>query len=161
MISLNLFHKSMADPIAQAYALEKKTWVNGETGTLTGFEIEASRQLGAGFTATTNYTFIDSLLRYVQQINSAGASQVVDSTFEGQPENIFNFILGYEHEELGFGASLVYNLTFNAWNCDGKVTLKITNLLDYEDTQLFAPTELVYKSYSPGRSLSLSADFEF
>lgn len=191
-ISLNLFHKSMTDPIAQAYALEKKTWVNGETGTLTGFEIEASRYLGVGLSSTANYTYIDSLLRYVQQINSAGESQVVDSTFEGQPENIFNFILGYDYEDWGLRASLVYNFTdsyltgvpatsespsiirdpyhsldfvlsksFNAWNCDGKVTLKITNLLDSEDTQVFAPTELVYKSFSPGRSLSLSADFEF
>jgi TonB-dependent receptor len=191
-VSVNLFHKSMTDPIAQAYALDKKTWVNGESGTLTGLEIELARQLGAGFSLTSNYTFIDSLLRYVQQINSQGQSQLVDSTFEGQPENIFNLILGYEHEEMGLRASLVYNFTdsylvgvpatvespsivrdpyhsldfvisksFNAWNCDGKVTLKITNLLDSEDTEVFAPTELVYRSYSPGRSLSLSADFAF
>jgi len=191
-ISINLFHKSMTDPIAQSYALEKKTWVNGESGTLTGLEIEIARQLGAGFSLTSNYTFIDSLLRYVQQINSQGQSQVVDSTFEGQPENIFNLILGYDHEEWGLRTSLVYNFTdsylvgvpatvespsivrdpyhsldfvlsksFNAWNCDGKVTLKITNLLDSEDTEVFAPTELVYRSYSPGRSLSLSADFAF
>ena len=191
-VSLNLFHKSMTDPIAQAYALDKKTWVNGESGTLTGLEIELAHQLGAGFSLTSNYTFIDSLLKYVQQINSQGQSQLVDSTFEGQPENIFNLILGYEHEEMGLRASLVYNFTdsylvgvpataespsivrdpyhsldlvisksFNAWSCDGKVTLKITNLLDSEDTELFAPTDLVYKSYSPGRSLSISADFEF
>lgn len=191
-ISLNLFHKSMTDPIAQAYALEKKTWVNGETGVISGLEIEASHELGAGFSITTNYTYIDSLLRYTQLINSGGQSQVVDSTFEGQPENIFNLILGYEHEDLGVRASLVYNFTdsyltgvpvtvesptitrepyhsldfvisksFSAWECDGKVTLKVTNLLDYEDTQVFAPTDLVYKSYSPGRSFSLSADFEF
>ena len=191
-VSVNLFHKSMTDPIAQAYALDKKTWVNGESGTLTGLEIELARQLGAGFSLTSNYTFIDSLLRYVQQINSQGQSQLVDSTFEGQPENIFNLILGYEHEQLGLRASLVYNFTdsylvgvpatvespsivrdpyhtldfviskaFNAWNCDGKVTLKITNLLDSQDTEVFAPTELVYRSYSPGRGLSLSADFEF
>ena len=191
-VSLNLFHKSMTDPIAQAYALEKKTWVNGESGELTGLEIEAAHQLGAGFSVSANYTYIDSLLRYVQQINSQGQSQLVDSTFEGQPENIFNLILGYDHEEWGLRASLVYNFTdsylvgvpatvespsivrdpyhsldfvlsksFTAWNCDGKVTLKITNLLDSDDTEVFAPTELIYKSYSPGRSLSISADFEF
>ena len=191
-ISINLFHKSMTDPIAQSYALEKKTWVNGESGTLTGLEIELARQLGAGFSLTSNYTLIDSLLKYVQQINSQGQSQVVDSTFEGQPENIFNLILGYDHEEWGLRTSLVYNFTdsylvgvpatvespsivrdpyhsldfvisksFSAWNRDGKVTLKITNLLDSEDTDVFAPTELIYRSYSPGRSVSLSADFEF
>jgi TonB-dependent receptor len=191
-LSLNLFHKDMSDPIAQAYALEKKTWVNGESGTLTGFEIEASHYLGAGFSVTTNYTKIDSLLRYNQQINSLGDSQVVDSTFEGQPENIFNFILSYDHEELGLQASVVYNFTdsyltgvpataespvitrkpfhsldcvlsksFTAWSCDGKVTFKVTNFLNYQDTQVFAPTELVYKSYSPGRSYSLGMDFEF
>jgi len=191
-ISINLFRKSMTDPIAQSYALEKKTWVNGESGTLTGLEVELARQLGAGFSLTTNYTFIDSLLRYLQQINSQGQSQVVDSTFEGQPENIFNLILGHDHEEWGLRTSLVYNFTdsylvgvpatvespsivrdpyhtldfvisksFNAWNCDGKVTLKITNILDTEDTEVFAPTELVYRSFSPGRSMSLSAEFAF
>lgn len=191
-VSLNLFHKSMADPIAQAYALDKKTWVNGETGEITGLEFEVARQLGAGLSITANYTYIDSLLRYEQQINSQGQSQVVDSTFEGQPENIFNLILSHEYEEWGLRSSLVYNFTdsyltgvpataespsivrnpyhsldfvfsksFSAWNCDGKFTFKITNLLDSEDTEVFAPTELVYKSYSPGRSLSISADFEF
>jgi TonB-dependent receptor len=191
-VSLNLFHKSMTDPIAQAYELDKKTWVNGESGEITGLEFEVARQLGAGFSVMANYTYIDSLLRYVQQINSQGESQLVDSTFEGQPENIFNLIVGYDHEEWGLRTSLVYNFTdsyltgvpatvespsivrdpyhsldfvlsksFNAWNCDGKVTLKITNLLDSDDTEVFAPTELVYKSYSPGRSLSISADFEF
>jgi TonB-dependent receptor len=191
-ISLSLFHKSMTDPIAQSYELEKKSWVNGESGRLTGLEIELARQLGAGFSITSNYTYIDSLLSYLQKINSQGVEQLVNSTFEGQPENIFNLILGYDHEEWGLRASLVYNFTdsylvgvpatvdspsivrdpyhsldfvlsksFTALNCDGKVTLKITNLLDSDDTEVFAPTELVYKSYSPGRSLSISADFEF
>jgi TonB-dependent receptor len=191
-ISLNLFHKDMANPIAQSFDLEKKTWVNGESGSLSGIEIEANRQLGAGFSITSNYTFIDSLLQYEQKINSAGESQLIDSTYEGQPENIFNFILGYEHDDLGLRASLVYNYTdsyltgvpateespsivrqpyhlldfvlsksFRAWGCDGKVTLKIGNLLDSEDIQVFAPTELIYKSYSPGRSVSISADLEF
>lgn len=191
-ISLNLFHKSMTDPIAQAYTLEKKTWVNGESGELTGIELEAERDLGAGFSLTGNYTYIDSLLKYNQQINSSGASQVVENTFEGQPENIFNLILAYRHEDLGIRASLIYNFTdsyltgvpatrespsitrepfhsldlvltkdYNIWSCDGKVTLKITNLLNSKDTQVFAPTDLVYKRYSPGRGLSLSADFDF
>lgn len=191
-VSLNLFHKSMKAPIAQSYALDKKTWVNGESGVITGYEIEAARELGAGFNISTNYTYIDSLLKYTQKINSLGDSQVVDSTFEGQPENIFNLIFGYDHEDIGLRTSLVYNFTdsyltgvpatvesptirrepyhsldfvisksFSAWDCDGKVTLKFTNLLDLEDKQVFAPTELIYKSYSPGRSVSLSADIEF
>lgn len=191
-ISINLFHKSMTDPIAQSYALEKKTWVNGESGTLTGLEIEFARQLGAGFSFTSNYTLIDSLLRYVQKINSQGESQVVDSTFEGQPKNIFNLIFGYDNAEWGLRTSLVYNFTdsylvgvpatvespsiirdpyhsldfvvsksFNAWNCDGKFTLKIANLLDSDDTEVFAPTQLVYRSYSPGQSVSISAYIEF
>ena len=190
--SINLFHKSMTAPIAQSYDLEKKTWVNGESGQLTGYEVEANRDLGLGFSLTANYTYIDSLLRYDQKINSSGLSQTVDSTFEGQPENIFNLILGYEHGDLGFKSSLVYNFTgsyltgvpatvesptiiresyqsldfvlsksFQLKECDGRVTLKITNLLDSEDRQVFAPTDLVYKSFSPGRGLSLSADFEF
>ena len=191
-ISLNLFHKSMTSPIAQSYALDKKTWVNGESGVITGYEIEAARELGAGFNITANYTYIDSLLKYIQKINSLGESQVVDSTFEGQPENIFNLIFGYNHEGLGLRTSFVYNFTdsyltgvpatvesptimrdpyhsldfvisksFRAWDCDGKVTLKFTNLLDRKDRQVFVPTDLIYKSYSPGQSVSLSADIEF
>jgi TonB-dependent receptor len=191
-LSFNLFHKNMSNPIAQAYELEKKTWVNGENGMLTGFEIEASHYLGAGFSVTTNYTKIDSLLRYIQKINSLGDSQVVDSTFEGQPENIFNLILGYDHEELGLTASIVYNFTdsylvgvpatvespvitrkpfhsldfvlsksFSSWSCDTKVTFKVANLLNYRDTQVFAPTDLVFNSFSPGRSYSLGVDIEF
>jgi TonB-dependent receptor len=191
-LSANLFHKAMSDPIAQAYALEKKTWVNGEQGTLQGIEFELNQVLGGGFDFSTNYTYIDSLLQYRQQINSSGESQLVNSSFEGQPEHIFNLLFGYEHAEWGVKTSLVYNYTgeyltgvpatvgspsimreayssldlvisksFELWECDGTVKLKIGNLLDSEDTQVFAPTELVYQSYSPGRSLSLSADFAF
>jgi TonB-dependent receptor len=191
-LSANLFHKAMTDPIAQAYALEKKTWVNGEQGTLQGIEFELSQVIGGGFDFSTNYTYIDSLLQYRQQINSSGQSQLVNSSFEGQPEHIFNFLFGYEYADWGLKTSLVYNYTgefltgvpatvgsptimreayssldlvisksFELWECDGTVKLKIGNLLDSEDRQVFAPTELVYQSYSPGRSLSLSADFAF
>lgn len=191
-LSANLFHKSMTDPIAQAYALEKKTWVNGRKGTLQGIEFELAHALGMGFDFSTNYTYIDSLLQYDQEINSQGQTQLVNSSFEGQPEHIFNFILSHEHPEWGLRTSLVYNYTgeyltgvpatagsptimreayssldlviskdFEIWECDGSVKIKVGNVLDSDDTQVFAPGDLVYQSYSPGRSISLSADFSF
>lgn len=191
-LSANLFHKAMTDPIAQAYELEKKTWVNGRKGTLQGIEFELSHVLGMGFDFSTNYTYIDSLLQYDQKTNSQGDSQLVNSSFEGQPEHIFNFILGYEYPDWGVRANLVYNYTgeyltgvpatvgspsimreafssldivvskdFELWECDGSVKIKVGNVLDSEDTQVFAPGDLVYQSYSPGRSVSLSADFSF
>ena len=191
-LSANLFHKSMTDPIAQAYDLEKKTWVNGRQGTLQGIEFELSHLLGRGFDFSTNYTYIDSLLQYDQKINSQGDSQLVNSSFEGQPEHIFNFILNYEYPDWGVRTSLVYNYTgeyltgvpatagspsimreafssldlvvskgFEFWECDGSVKIKVGNLLDSEDRQVFAPGELVYQSFSPGRSVSLSAEFSF
>jgi len=191
-IALGLFRKEMSSPIAQAFDGLKKTWVNGETGELQGFEITASRKLGSGWDIGANYTFIDSLLSYTQILNSFGDSQVIDSSFEGQPEHIINIMLGYTHEPWDARASLIYNYTgsyltgvpatadssavlregyhsldlvlskgFRLPHCDGTVKLKLVNLLDSKDSQVFEGTSLPYSSFRPGRGVSLSAEFTF
>jgi TonB-dependent receptor len=191
-LTLGAFRKDMTSPIAQAFDAEKKTWVNGETGTLQGFEITAFQQLGGGWDISGNYTYIDSTLRYTQQINSLGETQEIESSFEGQPAHILNLMLGYEYEPWKTRVSLVYNLTgsyltgvpatadssailrekfqlldliiskdFAFMNCDGSVKLKLVNLLDSEDRQVFEGTNLVYQSFHQGRGISLSAEIKF
>jgi hypothetical protein len=191
-IAIGLFRKEMTSPIAQAFDGLKKTWVNGETGELEGFEITASQQLPGGWDIGANYTFIDSLLSYTQTINSFGDTQLINSSFEGQPEHIVNLMLGYTYEPWQANVSLVYNYTgsyltgvpatvdssailregfhsldlilakdFQLPHCDGTVKLKLVNLLDSEDSQVFEGTNLPYNSFHPGRGVSLSAEFKF
>jgi outer membrane cobalamin receptor len=191
-IALGLFRKEMTSPIAQAFDGLKKTWVNGETGELEGFEITASQKLPGGWDIGANYTFIDSLLSYTQTINSFGDTQLIDSSFEGQPEHIINLMLGYTYEPWQANASLVYNYTgsyltgvpatidssailregfhsldlilakdFQLPYCDGTVKLKLVNLLNSEDSQVFEGTNLPYNSFHPGRGISLTAEFKF
>ena len=189
-LSLSLFHKSMDAPIAQAFDLFRKTWVNGTEGSLQGLELEGRYNLDDNWNLTANYTYINSLLSYEQQIGQT--IQSIDSSYEGQPEHIFNLILGYDHKDSGWGGSLVYNFTgsyltgvpltaaspailreaynsldlilyknFTAWGCDGSVKLKFGNLLDETDTQVFEDTDFVYESFKPGRSVSLSLEMNF
>lgn len=190
-LSLSLFHKSMQSPIAQAFDITKKTWVNGTDGTIQGMEFEASRRFQKYWSLTGNYTFIDSTLEYVQQVGTSGA-QLIESTFEGQPEHILNAILAYDNTESGWGGSLVYNYTgpyltgvpltsdspsivregfssldlilykdfVTKW-CDGNVKLKIRNLLGESDKEIFDGTDLVYRSFNAGRSVSLTFTLEF
>jgi TonB-dependent receptor len=191
-ISLGLFRKEMTSPIAQAFDGLKKTWVNGETGELEGFEVTASQKFDSGWDIGANYTFIDSLLSYTQIINSLGDTQLIDSSFEGQPEHIINLLVGYTYEPWQTRASLVYNYTgsyltgvpatadsasimresyhsldlvlskdFQLSHCDGTVKLKLVNLLDSKDSQVFEGTNLPYSSFHPGRGISLSAEFTF
>ncbi len=189
---MGLFRKDMKAPIAQAFDGFFRTWVNGEAGEIQGIELTGSHNLGAGWDIAANYTFIDSTLTYVQQLNTQGDTELIDSSFEGQPEHILNILVGYTHEPWQARASLVYNYTgsyltgvpptadaaaviresyhsldlviskdFQFNHCDGTVKLKMVNLLDSEDTQVFEGTSLPFNSFSPGLGVSLSADFYF
>lgn len=191
-IAVGLFRKEMTSPIAQSFEGLKKTWVNGEAGELEGFEITANQNLGSGWDIGANYTFIQSLLSYEQKINTQGETQLIDSSFEGQPEHIINLLVGYTYEPWQARASLIYNYTgsyltgvpatadsaavlresyhsldfvlskdFQFAHCDGTVKLKLVNLLDSEDRQVFEGTNLPYNSFHPGRGVSLSAEFNF
>ncbi|MFC7339334.1 outer membrane beta-barrel protein [Haloferula chungangensis] len=189
-VGISLFHKDMTDPIAQAYNLTRKTWVNGEEGTLQGVELEISKDFLTWWSLTTNFTYIDSSLVYQQALG--GASRTIHTTFEGQPEHIFNLNLGYDNVETGWAVNLIYNFTgsyltgvplsdidppirresfdlldlvvrkrFDIWNGVGIVKLKCGNLLDSTDTQVFDGTDKIYESYKPGRSYSISFKYEF
>ena len=190
-MAVGLFHKSMTDPIAQAYNLNKKTWVNGDQGTLQGIELEVRKRFLEHWNITSNFTLIDSLLEYQQQVGTSGI-QTITTTYEGQPDHIFNFIFGYDHQPTGWSANLIYNYTgsyltgvpltdttpairrdayhsldlvlmkrFDLRECVGTVKLKLGNLLDGTDTERVEDSELIYRSYKPGRSASLSFEVEF
>ncbi|MEX1114296.1 MAG: outer membrane beta-barrel protein [Akkermansiaceae bacterium] len=190
-LAIGLFYKDMKNPIAQAYDLTRKTWVNGESGELKGIEIEARHHFTENWSLSSNYTYIDSILEYDQIVGTSG-TQTISSSYEGQPENIFNLILGYDHPDSGYSASLVYNFTdsyltgvpltsnspaivresfdsldlvisrrFEVRDCVGIVKLKVVNLLDATDTESFDGTGFTYRSFKPGRSYTLSYEMEF
>jgi outer membrane receptor protein involved in Fe transport len=43
----------------------------------------------------------------------------------------------------------------------GIVTINFGNLLDSADTELFDGTDLVYRSFKPGRTFGLKFDYQF
>ena len=121
-----------------------------------------------------------------------GGPQLVNTTFEGQPEHIFNLNFGYDNPDTGWATNLVYNFTgsyltgvpfgtqdravrrdsfsqldlivqkrIDLWDGVGIVKLKCGNLLDSTDREFFEGTDLVYRSYKPGRNFSLSFTFEY
>lgn len=189
---LGLFRKDMTAPIAQAFDGFRRTWVNGESGELEGVEITASHNFESGWNVGANYTFIDSLLSYIQQLNTQGDTELINSSFEGQPEHIINLMVGYTYEPWLTNVSLVYNYTgsyltgvpptadaaaviresfhsldlviskdFQFDHCDGTVKLKLVNLLNSEDSQVFEGTNLPFNSFHPGIGISLSAEVSF
>jgi TonB-dependent receptor len=187
MLAFSLFYKSLDAPIAQTYGLGERTFVNGTGGTLSGIEIELQKRFFTHWSVTSNFTFIDSVLEFVQPPN-----QLVSSTFDGQPEYIYNLILGWDHKDSGWAATLNYNFTgsyltsvpsssveppvrreaynqidlvvqkkFEFEQGVGIVTLNIGNLLDAEDTESFDGTNLTYRSYRPGRTYGIKFEYEF
>jgi outer membrane receptor protein involved in Fe transport len=108
--AVNLFHKNVGDPIVKVLQpTGVLSWVNGQGGSIEGLEIEAEKRFDEHWSLTANYTYLKSLLE-VTQI-SAGRELKYESTFEGQPDQIANVILGYDHADWGLRTSLVYNYT--------------------------------------------------
>lgn len=186
-LALSYFKKTMESPIAQAYTLGDRTFINGESGALEGVEVELRKRLLERWLISSNFTLIDSLLEFQQP-----PTGTVSSTFDGQPDYIFNFSLGWDDVDSGFSATLNYNLTgsyltavplgaleppvrrqayeqldfviqkrFELRHGVGIVTLNLGNLLDSTDSQIFDGTGLVYESFKPGRSIGLKLEYQF
>lgn len=186
-LAISFFQKSMDSPIAQAYSLGDRTFINGEKGSLQGIELEIQQRFFERWLISSNFTFIDSLLEFQQP-----PTGLVTSTFDGQPDYIFNFALGWDNADSGLSATLNYNLTgsyltavplgaaeppvrreafnqldlvvqkrFKLGQGVGIVTLNFANLLDSTDNQVFDGTELVYESFKPGRSIGLKLEYQF
>lgn len=185
LFSFNLFYKDMDKPITEILDGRQKTWVNGLSGELRGLEIEFAKQVAESWSIRANYTYIDSLLEYEQN------GQRIESTYDGQPEHIFNLNLGYANEEHRYSVNLVYNFTGSYLvtvppdaNISG-VRRRARHSLDLiakKDFSVFgsdatvtlevgnlldAPMEFeyegvgFYESYNPGRSIKLSMKMSF
>jgi len=109
---ISLFNKRIDDPIvliSRRLPTDLITYVNGETGEISGAEFEFELVNLGPFSVGGNYTYIDATLLY-DVVNGSIVDQL-ETRFPFQPEHIFNINLGYEHEEYGFGANLVFNFT--------------------------------------------------
>ena len=114
-VGLNFFYKTIEDPIFTIVDPQlggrARTFANlGETE-VKGVELEASKQLGGGFSVTGNLSYILASPSPGQvPVGSQEFNATIDS-LEGQPELLANLILSYENEDSGFSANLIYNFT--------------------------------------------------
>jgi len=187
-VGIGLFHKNVESPIVDAFnpVINAQSWINGESGTLQGVEMEANTLWADHYRIGGNYTYIDSALVYLLR------GTPLTTGFTGQPTHITNLFAGYEHEDHGIAANLVYNFTgsflssapvspnapaiiedafhsmdfifeksFHARGCDGKVKLAFRNLLDSTRRQYFEGTDFTFREGKPGRSVSLSFETSF
>lgn len=112
---INLFYKTIEDPIFTIVdPLEggrARTFANlGETE-VKGIELEASKDLGGGFSLTGNISYIQaSPTPGTVPVGSQEFNATIDS-LEGQPELLANLILSYDNLDHGISANLVYNFT--------------------------------------------------
>jgi outer membrane receptor for ferrienterochelin and colicin len=111
-ITVSVFHKTIADPIVDVINVSDPSliqYINGNSGVLTGAEVEAElRNLGP-FTLSGNVTYIDATLTY--PVSNAGAVTDTVVGFPFQPEWITNLNLEYANDDIGLTASLIYNFT--------------------------------------------------
>jgi hypothetical protein len=107
---LNLFFKDVGDPIVKVLnPTGEISWINATSGTISGVELEVERRFDEHWSIIANYTWLDSLQKVSQQ--SAGQTLNYESTFEGQPDQIANIILGFDLPDHQIRTSLVYNYT--------------------------------------------------
>lgn len=104
IISGGVFYKSIDDHLVESQSIitynnaeyELSQWINGTSATLTGVEVNFSRQLSflpglfSGFGIEANYTFTDSEADVVIE----GVKRTTD--FPGQSSNMGNFAISYE-----------------------------------------------------------------
>ncbi len=109
---VSFFHKVIKDPvIEERRSADLITYSNGENSSLSGIEFEVSVQDLGPFSIAANMTYIDAELLYEVENPSTGMFETTSVNFPYQPEWLANVNLGYEHEEWGFSANLVYNFT--------------------------------------------------
>ncbi|WP_308990120.1 outer membrane beta-barrel protein [Roseibacillus persicicus] len=111
LLRVGVFRKNIQDPIIETRGEVSGeaaiNYNNGQEGILQGLELELDIDDIGPFSLTTNVTYIDAELSY---LDSVGAN-VLSERFPYQPRIIMNFNLGYESEEKDFGVNLVYNFT--------------------------------------------------
>jgi outer membrane receptor protein involved in Fe transport len=85
------------------------TYINGDSGSLHGFELEANWRNDGPFSVNANYTFIASTLNYT--VNQGINNVDLETRFPYQPGQILNVTLGWEPSEIPWSAYLSTNFT--------------------------------------------------
>jgi outer membrane receptor protein involved in Fe transport len=184
-VAISLYHKEFERPIISTVrangSSDVLSWANVDSGTISGIELEIRKTLWERLVIGGNFSYIESEIDPIE--GGLGSATV----FEGQPEYILNFNVGYADEARGFSANLFYNyvddtLRFVGQNVPsvfekGRTSLdfnisqviagirfrfSIKNLMD-EATEFYyeAPESPVYERFKRGRSMSLSASYTF
>jgi len=186
VIAASLFLKNFDRPIEQvaipgAELLE--TFENAESADNYGLELELRRNLGGwgetfeDFTVVLNYTYVDSEIHI-----TTGSGSVTNARrpLAGQPDNVINAVVEWDHPEWGSLVRVLYNFTGDKISSagafglpdifeDSRETIDITyiqdlsrglrlklsgrNLMDEEWT--WSQGGLPFRSYKPGRTFSL------
>ena len=112
--TVSLFRKQLEDPIVVVQRVDQgqnsNTYVNGDTGTITGIEFETKwKPSSIPFSIKGNYTFIDSVLKY--EVNQGINTTPLETRFPFQPGQILNLTLGWEPESLPWSAFITTNFT--------------------------------------------------
>ena len=113
LLRVGVFHKKIDAPIVEIYQESAGVTVfdNGETAEISGIELEWQHDLGGPWSITGNYTYIDATLNYFVTRSGIDDRELLSTRFPYQPEHILNLNLGYDHEDSGWSANLIYNLT--------------------------------------------------
>lgn len=185
VLAVSLYHKEFERPIIATVrangSSDLLSWANVESGTISGIELEIRKTFWERLVVGGNLSYIES---EIDPIEGGLGSPTV---FEGQPEIIMNFNVGYADEERGFSANLFYNyvddtLRFVGQNVPnvfekGRTSLdfnvsqeiagirfrfSIKNILD-EATEFYysTPEAPIYERFKRGQSMSLSASTTF
>jgi len=107
------FYKELEDPIVVVQRVDQgtnsNTYVNGDSGIISGFELEGRWKGESPFSITGNYTFINSTLNY--DVNQGLVITPLETRFPFQPGQILNLTLGWEPADSPWSAFLTTNFT--------------------------------------------------
>jgi hypothetical protein len=187
-VGAGLFSKFVENPIVDAFdpVLNAQSWINGDSGVLNGVELEANTLLLDRWRIGGNYTYIDSSLQYTLRgipLNTGftGQPSHIFNLFTGYENSeqgvsanlIYNFTGSFLSaapadpnvpgivEEAFQTLDFIFQKSFRTWECDGKVTLGVRNILDSTRSQVFDGTEITFRQGKPGRIFSVSCEVNF
>ncbi len=112
--TVSLFRKVLSDPIVVVQQVDQGvnsvTYVNGDSGHISGIELEGRWKSPAfPFSLTGNYTYISSTLDY--EVNQGINVTPLETRFPFQPSQILNLTLGWEPVDSPWSAFLTANFT--------------------------------------------------
>lgn len=194
-ISFALFRKEFTNPIERTIetgAAQNGSFANALSAVNEGYEIDFYKQLDfkflwdwmEAFYIAGNAAFITSSIEI--DPFAAGNLTSQERPLQGQSDVVANFQLGYDNEDYGIRATLLFNHTgerisdvgtqglpdiveqpFNQldfvysqeFGAGWQVKLKLQNLLD-DDVEFLQSTE-TFRSYQKGRAASVSVQYTF